>query len=186
MNIAMNKNTITSFLLALIVGAILYRITPVYVPNNLEVTISKNGTDILQIHQPRDIINTRKVFVDTLNLYNKGKFGHAKLGNIAKASDDFFLDVDQLFRIHHAGNYQFLVGSDDGFSLQIDGKKICEHLRDRPYSIQSCNVFLNPGKHRFQVSYFQGFGQSGFSVQYRSLDGKIYWFGENSADLQLN
>lgn len=186
MNIAMNKNTITSLLLALIVGAILYRITPVYVPNNLEVTISKNGTNILQIHQTRDIINTHKVSLDTLNLYHKGKFGHAKLGNIAKASDDFFLDVDQPFRIQHAGTYQFLVGSDDGFSLQIDGKKICEHLQDRPYSIQSCNVFLHPGKHRFQISYFQGFGQSGFSVQYRVPNGNIYWFGENSADLQLN
>jgi len=186
MNISINKNSITTFLLLLIAGLIIYRITPVYVPANIKVIASKNRVSITHIHQARDIINTRVVMLDKLNLYHKGKFGHAKLGNIAKASDDFFIDVDQMISIHRAGNYQFLIGSDDGFSLTIDGKRVCEHVRDRPYSVQSCNVFLNPGQHRFQVSYFQGFGQSGFSVQYQTLDGKVYWFGENSPDLTLN
>jgi hypothetical protein len=36
------------------------------------------------------------------------------------------------------------------------------------------------------VSYFQGFGQSGFSVQYQTNDGKVYWFGEDSPNLTLN
>jgi PA14 domain len=186
MNMSINKNNITTLLLLIIVGLIIYRITPVYVAGNIKVIASKNRVSITQIHQQRDIINSREVMLDTLNLYHNGKFGHAKLGNIAKASDDFFIDVDQMFTTHKTGNYQFLIGSDDGFSLTIDGKKVCEHLQDRPYSVQSCNVFLNSGKHRFQVSYFQGFGQSGFSVQYQTNDGKVYWFGEDSPDLTLN
>jgi PA14 domain len=186
MNTVMNKNTVTTCLLVVLVLVIAYRIMPVYVPANIKAIVSKNRVSITQIHQKRDIVSTRDVMLDNLNLYHKGKFGHAKLGNIAKASDDFFVDVDQMFTVHRPGNYQFLVGSDDGFSLMIDEKKICEHLKDRPYSIQSCNVFLNSGKHRFQISYFQGFGQSGFSVQYQTLDGKVHWFGENSPDLTLN
>jgi PA14 domain len=183
---SINKNTIVSLLLLSVIAIIVYRITPVYVEQNLKVVVSKNRVSISNINQVRDITNTRIVNLDKLNLFNNGKFGHAKLGNIAKASDDFFIDVDQMFSIHKTGNYQFLIGSDDGFSLTIDGKKVCEHLQDRPYSVQSCNVFLNSGKHRFQVSYFQGFGQSGFSVQYQTNDGKVYWFGEDSPDLTLN
>jgi PA14 domain len=186
MNISINKNNITTALLLAVIMVIAYRITPVYAPGNIKAIVSKNRVSINQIHQTRDIVNTRVVMLDKLNLYHKGKFGHAKLGNIAKASDDFFIDVDQMFSVHRAGNYQFLIGSDDGFSLTIDGKKVCEHVKDRPYSVQSCNLFLNSGKHRFQVSYFQGFGQSGFSVQYQTLDGKVYWFGENSPDITLN
>jgi hypothetical protein len=185
MKLQLNKNTIVSALLLLIAGLIIYRIAPVYVPGNLTAVISKNGSDIRNINQARDIIKTHSVKLDKLNLYHKGKFGHPKLGNIAKTSDDFFLDVDQMITINKEGNYQFLVGSDDGFSLTIDNKKICEHPSDRPYSIQSCNIFLTKGKHRLQATYFQGFGNSGFTLQYRATNKKIYWFGENSADLTL-
>ncbi len=186
MKTLINKNSITSLLLLTLILLIAYRITPVYVAGNIKVIASKNRVSINNIYQARDIIHTREVTLDKLNFYHKGKFGHPKLGNIAKASDDFFIDVDQLFSIHKAGNYQFLIGSDDGFSLMIDGKKVCEHTQDRPYSIQTCNIFLNSGKHRFQISYFQGFGQSGFSVQYKTLDGKTYGFGEDSSDLTLD
>lgn len=184
MTLQLNKNTIVSALLLLIAAIIIYRIAPVHVSGNLTVVISKNGTDITHINQARNIVKTHSVKLDKLNLYHKGKFGHPKLGNIAKTSDDFFLDVDQSFVINREGNYQFLIGSDDGFSLTIDNKKICEHPSDRPYSIQSCNVFLTKGKHRLQASYFQGFGNSGFTLQYRA-NKKLYWFGENSADLRL-
>jgi hypothetical protein len=183
---SINKNTIVSLLLLSVISIIVYRITPVYVEQNLKVVVSKNRVSINHINQARDITNTHIVNLDKLNLFNNGKFGHVKLGNIAKASDDFFLDVDQIFSIHKTGTYQFLIGSDDGFSLTIDGKKVCEHVQDRPYSVQSCNVFLKSGQHRFQVSYFQGFGQSGFSVQYQTSNGKVYWFGEDSPDLTLN
>lgn len=185
MKLQLNKNTIVSILLLAIALIIVYRITPVYVPGNLTVVISKNSSSIKHINQTRNIIKTHSVKLDKLNLYHKGKFGHPKLGNIAKASDDFFLDVDQNFAIKKEGNYQFLVGSDDGFSLTIDNKKICEHPSDRPYSIQTCNIFLTQGSHKLKVSYFQGFGNSGFTLQYRATNRKIYWFGENSADLVL-
>lgn len=185
MKLQLNKNTIVSALLLLTITIIVYRITPVYVDGNLTAVISKNGTDIRSVNQARNIVKTHSVKLDILNLYHKGKFGHPKLGNIAKTSDDFFLDLDQAFVINKEGNYQFLVGSDDGFSLTIDNKKICEHPSDRPYSIQSCNIFLTKGKHRLQTTYFQGFGNSGFTLQYRTTNRKIYWFGENSADLRL-
>lgn len=185
MKLTLNKNTIVSLLLLSVIAIIIYRITPVYVSSNIEVIISKNRVDIRNINQVRDISNSFKVKLDKLNLYHKGKFGHSKLGNIAKTNDDFFLDLDQVFTISQEGTYQFLVGSDDGFSLTIDGKKICEHPGDRPYSIQGCNIFLTKGKHRLQTTYFQGFGNSGFSLQYQTPNGKTYWFGEDSNNLKL-
>jgi hypothetical protein len=185
MKLTLNKNTIVSLLLLLVIAVIVYRITPVFVDKNVKVVISKNRIGISDIHQVRDITSTTEVMVDTLNLQHKGKFGHAKLGNIAKASDDFFVDVDQMVTTFKDGTYEFLIGSDDGFSLAIDGKIICEHPKDRPYSIQPCNVFLTKGDHRVMLSYFQGFGNSGFTVQYKTGDGKVYWFGENSPGLRL-
>ncbi len=185
MKLTLNKNTIVSLLLLLVIGVIVYRITPVFVDKNVKVVISKNRIGITDIHQVRDITSTTEVMVDTLNLQHKGKFGHAKLGNIAKASDDFFVDVDQMVTTFKDGTYEFLIGSDDGFSLTIDGKIICEHPKDRPYSIQPCNVFLTKGDHRVMLSYFQGFGNSGFTVQYKTGDGKVYWFGEDSPGLKL-
>jgi len=185
MNITLNKNSIASLILAITVGAIIFRITPVHVTKNITVIISKNRVSITDIHQKRDIISTRKVSLDHVDLYYKGKFGHPKLGNIAKASDDFFLDIDQTFKVMQDGTYEFLVGSDDGFTLVINGKKICEHTHDRPYSIQSCNIFLKGGSHRLQASYFQGFGNSGFTLQYQT-NGKTYWFGDDSPNLRLD
>lgn len=185
MKITFNKNTFASLLLLLVIGVILYRITPVMVDKNIKVTISKSNVGIGDINQVRNISTTTEVMVDSLNLLHKGKFGHAKLGNIAKASDDFFVDVDQVIKVSKDGTYEFLIGSDDGFSLKIDGKTICEHPKDRPYSIQPCNVFLIQGEHRVNLSYFQGFGNSGFTVQYRTGDGKLYWFGQDSPGLKL-
>lgn len=186
MKINLNKNTFTSALLIFVIAVIAYRITPVYVAHNLDVTISKNRTSITHINQPRNIEKSFVVSLDVVNLYHKGKFGHPKLGNIAKASDDFFLDLNQEFNITQEGLYQFLIGSDDGFSLAIDGKSLCSHPGDRPFSIQNCSVYLTKGKHLLVASYFQGFGNSGFSLQYQTPNGKIYWFGEDSTDLQLN
>jgi hypothetical protein len=185
MNITFNKDFFTSLLLVIVISAIVYRITPVYVEKNIKVIISKNKGAIANIYQPRNIDTTREVIIDKLNLIHKGKFGHPKLGNIAKASEEFFLDVDQWFNVEKSGNYVFKVGSDDGFTLNIDGKKLCEHLADRPYSIDTCSIFLNKGAHHLAASYFQGYGNSGFTLEYQFEDGSAYWFGENSAALTL-
>lgn len=181
----LNKNSIFTALIALTVIIILVRITPVTVDPVVKLVISKNRVSISNIYQQRDIEFTRDVMIDRLNLLDKSRFSHPTLGNIATYSDDFFVDVDHKITIKKADNYRFLIGSDDGFSLKIDDKLICEHLGDRPYTIQPCAIYLTEGEHQIQVSYFQGFGNSGFTVEYARGDEKQRWFGDDSDSVKF-
>jgi hypothetical protein len=181
----MNKNTIFTALIAVTVALILVRITPVTVDEVIKVVITKNRVGITNIYQQRDIESTKEVMIDRLNLLDKSRFSHPKLGNIAGYSDDFFADVDTEITVKKADNYRFMVGSDDGFSVSIDGKLLCEHLSDRPFSVQTCMVFLSEGKHQFHLSYFQGFGNSGLTVEYARGDEDPHWFGDDSKYLKF-
>jgi hypothetical protein len=180
-----NKNSVFTALIALTVIIILVRITPVTVDHVVKLVISKNRVSITNIYQQRDIEFSREVMIDNLNLLYKSRFSHPKLGNIATYSDDFFVDVDHKITVKQSDTYRFLMGSDDGFSLSIDGKLVCEHLGDRPYTIQPCLLFLNEGEHQVRISYFQGFGNSGFTVEYARGDEKPRWFGEDSNSVKF-
>ena len=181
----LNKNSIFTALIALTVIIILVRITPVSVDPVVKVVISKNRVGINNIYQQRDIEFTREVMIDKINLLDKSRFSHPKLGNIATYSDDFFVDVDHKITVKQADTYRFLMGSDDGFSLSIDGKLVCEHLGDRPYTVQPCLIFLSEGDHQVHISYFQGFGNSGFTVEYARGDEKPRYFGEDSKSVKF-
>lgn len=181
----LNKNSIFTALIALTVIIILVRITPVSVDSVVKVVISKNRAGINNIYQQRDIEFTREVWIDQLNLHNKSRFSHPKLGNIATYSDDFFVDIDHKITVKQADTYRFLMGSDDGFSLSIDGKLICEHLGERPYTVQPCLIFLSEGDHQINISHFQGYGNSGFTVEYARGDEKPRYFGEDSKSVKF-
>lgn len=181
----LNKNSIFTALIIVVAILILVRIAPVTVDPVVKLVISKNRVSIGNIYQPRDIEFTREVMVDRLNLLEKSRFSHPKLGNIATYSDDFFVDVNHTITVKQADTYRFLMGSDDGFSLRIDGKLICEHLSDRPYSVQVCMTHLSEGQHQVSMSYFQGFGNSGFTVQYARGDEKPNWFGDDSKSVKF-
>lgn len=181
----LTKNWLFSVALALVTVLIIYRIIPVTVDHVVKLTITKNRTSISNIYQQRDVESTNEVWVDVLNLEHKSRFGHPKLGNVANYSEDFFVDVDHNITVKDADNYRFLIGSDDGFSLKVDGKLLCEHLGDRPFSVQPCLVHLNAGQHRVQVSYFQGYGNSGFTVEYARGDEKSRWFGDDSNSVKF-
>lgn len=181
----LTKNGLFSLALALVTLLIVYRIIPVTVDPVVKLVISKNRVSVSNIYQQRDIESSKEVWVDVLNLEYKSRFGHSTLGNVADYSEDFFVDVDHKVTIKKSDNYRFLIGSDDGFSLSIDGKLICEHLGDRPYSIQPCMIFLNEGEHQVHISYFQGFGNSGFTVEYARGDEKQRWFGEDSDSVKF-
>ena len=85
------------------------------------------------------------------------------------------------FRVLGDGDYRFLVGSDDGFSLRIDNRPVCADPRPHALSLQPCTVRLARGEHAFALDYFQGSGPSGLSVQYGRQDRSgEFWFGDDS------
>jgi hypothetical protein len=183
--IPFNKNTVFSILLAVIVVTIINRITPPYVNDVFNVVVSKNRTTITDIHQVRDIEMSKVVKVDHLNLAEKDRFRHPKLGDIGY-SGDFFVDIDAPFLVKKAGAYVFYLGSDDGFEFSVDGKKICEWTHDRPFTTDICHVNLSAGQHNFKLVYFDGYGNSGLAMSYAfAADGTQYVAGDNSRYLEF-
>lgn len=179
-SIPLNKNTVFSVLLAIIVVAIINRIVPPFVSPIFNVVISKNRVAITDIHQPRDIEMAKTVKVDRINLADKSRFRHPKLGDIGY-SGDFFVDIDAPFVVKKAGDYVFYVGSDDGFVFSVDGKQLCEWTHDRPLTVDPCRVNLSAGEHKFKLVYFQGYGNAGLTMSYaNAADGRQYLAGDNS------
>jgi len=84
------------------------------------------------------------------------------------------------------GLYHFLIASDDGFRLFIDGKPLCEFLGDRPLAKNECTVWLEKGDHVFFLSYFQGYGRLGVQAYYRPTSSNTYNFiGVSSPSLSF-
>ena len=178
--IPFNKNIVFSILLAVIVFAIVNRVVPPHVSPVFDVVISKNRVGITDIHQARDIEMTKTVKIDRINLADKSRFRHPKLGDIGY-SGDFFVDIDAPFTVKKPGDYIFFLGSDDGFAFSVDGKQLCECTHDRPLTVDSCRVNLTEGKHNFKLVYFQGYGNAGLTMAYAfATDGKQYLAGDDS------
>jgi len=185
MNKYLNKNSAFSALLVVVCILIAIRITPVSVDPVIELVISKNRVNIHNINQPRDIINSQRVWVDVVNIAEQNRFKHKKLGELGYGND-FFADIDTPFTVRKAGEYQFLVSSDDGFSLSIDGQPLCDFPGSRPLAMQICGIDLSEGQHRLTLAYYQGFGNAGLKVEYRLAGSKSnYWLGQNSSLLRF-
>lgn len=180
-----NKNTVFSVLLALVAVVILNRIIPPSVDPVIKLEIAKNREPIHNVHQARNIELHKVVMVDKLDLAHKNRFIHPKLGNIGYA-DSFFVDIKEEFRVKTTGQYLFKIGSDDGFSAKINGELLCEHVGDRPFSVQNCPAKLPAGNHLFELTYFQGYGNAGLTVEYLKAGTKPHFFGENSRHITFD
>ena len=175
-----DKNIAFSILLVVVIGFIVDRIIPPSVDPIFSMVVSKNRTGISDIHQVRDIEIRKTVMIDRINLADKSRFRHEKLGDLGY-SNDFFVDFDAPFTVKIAGEYQFFLASDDGFVFSIDNKKLCEWTRDRPITTDTCRVSLGQGEHHFKLSYFQGYGNAGLIMSYGSTSSDTqYLAGENS------
>jgi hypothetical protein len=157
------------------------RVAPV-----LRLTLQRNASPIAHLDQTRSIVASQDVFVDRLDLSRGGRLRHAELGDIGDSSangnlENLFLGVRKRFTVLTAGDYRFLVSSDDGFSLRIDNRPLCADPRPRAMSVQTCGIRLDAGTHEFALDYFQGSGQSGLTVQYGRQDqSSNFWFGQDS------
>ena len=174
------KNIAFSVILAVIAIVIVHRIIPSHVDAVFTMTVSKNRVSITNIHQARDIELSKQVKIDRINLADKSRFRHEKLGDLGYAGD-FFADINAPFTVKVEGDYYFYVASDDGFAFSVDSVQLCQWERDRPLTTDVCHVHLAAGVHQFALSYFQGYGNAGLIVNYsNSAEGKQYFAGENS------
>lgn len=184
-NIKFDSNTVFSAGLVFFFLLIAYRITPPSVDANLKLELSKNRNHIATIDQERSIAETRTMYVDRIDLRERNRISHPKLGPIGW-NDDFFMDMTSQFSVKNAATLYFMVGSDDGFKLKIDDREICKFPGDRAYVKQRCSARLTPGEHSLELNYFQGYGHSGLTLEYsNNANGKWRFWGDDSRELTL-
>ncbi|GIX21440.1 MAG: hypothetical protein KatS3mg121_0223 [Gammaproteobacteria bacterium] len=180
-----NRNTVFSLILAAAGWWVIDHMIPPHVSGPLKVTVSKNNAPILDVHQPRAVAYGKTLWLDTLELESGSRLRHPKLGEFGYV-ENFFLDVETVLDVRKGGLYRFTVGSDDGFALYVDGRLVCEYRGDRPLRYDTCSVALEPGHHRFKLSYFQGGGNSGLRVTYVAPEGeRARPVGEDSEALRF-
>lgn len=68
----------------------------------------------------------------------------------------FAIDYTGRFWIDRPGTYRFLLTSDDGARLSIDGETIVDNDGIHPPEDKIGSVSLSGGIHRIRISYFQG------------------------------
>lgn len=68
----------------------------------------------------------------------------------------FAIDYSARFWVAEAGTYRFLLESDDGSALYIDGKRVIRNDGQHPVEREDGKVSLKVGAHDIRVSYFQG------------------------------
>ena len=182
---AINKNTVVSAALLLCIALIVLRLIPPSVDPVLKLVLYKNTSNITRLDQARTISEIKTIYIDRLELNQNNAFSHPKLGLLAWG-ENFFADITTEFTVKNAGNYRFVVGSDDGFALSLDNNKLCSFDRDRPFNRQTCYATLSEGKHTLQLTYFQGFGNAGLTWQYGPADNsKLKFWGQEQAGIRF-
>jgi hypothetical protein len=68
----------------------------------------------------------------------------------------FAIDYNGYFYVDNPGRYRFLLASDDGSKLYIDGKELIDNDGTHAIQPETGSITLNGGIHRIRISYFQG------------------------------
>jgi len=116
----------------------------------------------------------------------KGKVFQFELDNIDVPKNNFAIEYVSYIRIEKEGHYEFSTSSNDGSKLYIDNKLLVDNDGEHGAKIMSGSTFLNKGKHKIQVEYFQSGGSKALKVKYSSTEitdqaipGTVLFMSEN-------
>lgn len=84
---------------------------------------------------------------------------------IAGQKDNFGLRFDGRIKISKAGKYEFMVASDDGSAIWVDGKEIASIDGVHPKSEKRGSVELKEGLHPITVEYYEQAGEEELDVR---------------------
>lgn len=87
----------------------------------------------------------------------------------------FTIEWDGLLKIQHRCNYTFILGSDDGSSLFLNGQLIIDNGGTHGLQEKTQMVLLEPGFYRFHLTYFDQGGGAVlyFKWKYSDVDGTL-------------
>lgn len=81
-----------------------------------------------------------------------------------KRRDNYGIRFYGTLEIKEAGDYRFVISSDDGSSISIDGELVANNDGIHPNQTQRGRISLDAGSHEIEVWYFQGGGEQVFSL----------------------
>jgi len=92
-------------------------------------------------------------------------------GNLASSDQSTFsIRWEGYLHIEQAGQYEFLLDSDDGSTLWLAGRRVVENRGTHVRRQKHGNVHLDSGEHQFKLHYTQGVGDSFLRVRYKTPD----------------
>jgi hypothetical protein len=145
----------------------------------LEVTVLQNRKALSHLDVERDIQAKKKIRVDTIDFLQGRLLEHPQIGKLGNSSN-FFMDINTEMQVNKKGEYHFLIYSDDGFRLKLNGDPVCEFPGNRPMQLTSCKMQLDKKIYTFNLSYFQGGGPMGLKAYYQRSGEKRHIIGKNT------
>ncbi|MDP2445436.1 MAG: tandem-95 repeat protein, partial [Pseudomonas sp.] len=158
-----------------------------------------NGANLTNLGQVETFINGRAPTATfTATSLNYGPIGNGGLGNgtnlqtflggdaSSLSSDpantsDAILKLSGLINLA-AGNYQFRVTADDGFSIRINGQTVAEYNGNQGPTARESVVFTVPegGAQQFEIVYWDQDGNAQLTVELRPQGGSYSVVGGSS------
>lgn len=83
---------------------------------------------------------------------------------VAKRNNDFAIKFEGFLKLDREANYTFVLTSDDGGKIWVDGKVVVDHDGIHPPSTKRANAKLTKGVHKVTVGFMQGGGGAEIEV----------------------
>jgi Ca2+-binding RTX toxin-like protein len=158
-----------------------------------------NGANLTNLSQVETFINGRApTETFTATNVNYGPIGNGGLGNGSNlqnflggdasslsndpsSTSDAILKLSGLINLA-AGNYQFRVTADDGFSIRINGQTVAEYNGNQGPTARESVVFTVPegGAQQFEIVYWDQDGNAQLTVELRPQGGSYTVVGGSS------
>ena len=177
-NIVKSKEGKLLILLAFVALFIASKVVKLPVKSEIAIEVLQNKNAISGLDSKKNISNTKRFNVPTINFQESRELIHPQLGSLGFKTN-FFINATTYATVHKKGKYTFYIASDDGFRFSIDNHIVCEYPGNRAFKTNTCSFDLDKQTYLFNLSYYQGGGPMGLRAQYK-LHSKRMLIGHDS------
>jgi hypothetical protein len=165
-------------------GWIIYSIYSNSIEGVIKTTIIQSKTPLTRVDSKIKPIKKEVLWIDKLYFDVGKELKHPIYGYLGYKKN-FVIYFDSHIKSLKDQNITFAIYSDDGFRLLIDGRKIGEYPKDRPYSKSIIKTALSKGDHRIRIKYFQGYGQLGIKAEFKTDKNSFKLLGTDTNTLKF-
>ena len=150
----------------------------------IKATIIQSKTPLRTIDSKVVPVKKETLWIDKLYFPVGNELRHPTYGYLGYKKN-FVIYFDSVLDSLEDQEVTFAVYSDDGFRFWVDGKMVGEYPKDRPFRRSIVRVFLPKGEHRVRIKYFQGYGQLGIKVLFKTDKNSFKLFGTDLNTLKF-